>query len=442
MSSLKKLAIKGTIWTFVGYGSSQVLRLLSNLILTRLLVPELFGLMALVNTFIVGLNLFSDIGINPSIVRSERGEDPDFLNTAWTLQVIRGFGLWIGSWLIAFPISQFYDEPKLMWLIPIVGFNTILSGFNSTSLALLNRKIEIGKLTLIEITTQITSLTVMIIWAFFRPTILALVIGTFVSNIVKLSWSHYISPIHHRFRWNKDCLTELINFGRWIFVSTAITFLANQADRLILGKFLPLEILGIYTIAFTFADIPRTIINQISSRIIFPLVSLKRDLPRPQLSQTIYQARKFLLIGAAFLLSILTIFGDVLIDLLYDSRYSEASWMLPILALGLWPSILLLSVNKILYSLGQPQYNAIGSFLKFIYMIVLLPLVLMKGNLYLGMIVIGFNDIPIYIVTCYGLAKNQFSPLKQDIIVTLILLVFLFFLTFLRNNYNLFFSSI
>ncbi len=54
MSSLKKLAIKGTIWTLVGYGSSQILRLLSNLILTRLLVPELFGLMALVNTFIIG----------------------------------------------------------------------------------------------------------------------------------------------------------------------------------------------------------------------------------------------------------------------------------------------------------------------------------------------------------------------------------------------------
>ena len=57
------------------------MRLISNLILTRLLVPELFGLMALVNTFIQGLFLFSDVGIATSIIRSPRGDDPVFLNT-------------------------------------------------------------------------------------------------------------------------------------------------------------------------------------------------------------------------------------------------------------------------------------------------------------------------------------------------------------------------
>ncbi len=96
MSSLQKKAIGASVWVIIGYGSSQCLRLISNLILTRLLVPELFGLMALVNTFIIGLNLFSDVGIRPSIIRSERGEDPLFLNTAWTLQVIRGFRISFG----------------------------------------------------------------------------------------------------------------------------------------------------------------------------------------------------------------------------------------------------------------------------------------------------------------------------------------------------------
>ncbi|MDY7023361.1 MAG: oligosaccharide flippase family protein, partial [Cyanobacteriota bacterium] len=85
MSSVKNQAVKSTIWTVVGYGGSQVLRLGSNLILTRLLIPELFGLMALVHTFIIGVALFSDIGIRPSIIRSNRWNDPLFLNTAWTL---------------------------------------------------------------------------------------------------------------------------------------------------------------------------------------------------------------------------------------------------------------------------------------------------------------------------------------------------------------------
>jgi hypothetical protein len=84
-SSLKKKAIRGTAWTLFGYGGSQALRLVSNLILTRLLVPEVFGLMALVQTFQAGLTLFSDIGIAPSIIQNKRGEDPTFLNTAWDI---------------------------------------------------------------------------------------------------------------------------------------------------------------------------------------------------------------------------------------------------------------------------------------------------------------------------------------------------------------------
>ena len=82
MSSGKKLAIKGAAWTIASYGSSQIVRFASNLILTRLLLPELFGLVGLAYVFIVGINLFSDIGLGPSIIQNKRGEDPQFLNTA------------------------------------------------------------------------------------------------------------------------------------------------------------------------------------------------------------------------------------------------------------------------------------------------------------------------------------------------------------------------
>lgn len=78
-ATLKKQAIAGTAWTIFGYGASQSLRLGSNLLLTRLLVPELFGLMALVTVFIVGLNLFSDLGTTPSIIQNKREKNQFFL---------------------------------------------------------------------------------------------------------------------------------------------------------------------------------------------------------------------------------------------------------------------------------------------------------------------------------------------------------------------------
>ena len=73
-------------------GIGQVMRLASNLILTRILSPEDFGLMALVTSFLIGLAMFSDMGFGPSIMQSKRGDDPVFLDTIWTLKIIRGFG--------------------------------------------------------------------------------------------------------------------------------------------------------------------------------------------------------------------------------------------------------------------------------------------------------------------------------------------------------------
>jgi O-antigen/teichoic acid export membrane protein len=119
MSSIKQLALKGTFWTIASYGVSQILRFGSNLVLTRLLLPEIFGLMSLAYVFITGLHLFSDLGIHTSLIQNKRGGDPEFLNTAWSLQIIRGMGLWICCVIVAVPAANFYNEPRLVWLLPV-----------------------------------------------------------------------------------------------------------------------------------------------------------------------------------------------------------------------------------------------------------------------------------------------------------------------------------
>src|SRR5882757_2906675 len=83
--SLKQRAIRGSMWTMVGYVGSQVLRFGSTLVLTRMLFPEIYGKMAIAGVFFQGLQMFSDVGIGPSIIQNERGEHPPFYNTAWTI---------------------------------------------------------------------------------------------------------------------------------------------------------------------------------------------------------------------------------------------------------------------------------------------------------------------------------------------------------------------
>ncbi|NJK38156.1 MAG: oligosaccharide flippase family protein [Oscillatoriales cyanobacterium SM2_3_0] len=422
MPSLKNQAIRGTIWTLAGYGGGQTLRLGGNLLLTRLLVPELFGLMALVQTFIIGLTLFSDIGIRPAIIRSSRWQDEKFLNTAWTMQVIRGCWIWLGCLLVAWPVAKFYGDDRLIWLLPLVGLTALISGFNSTSLAVLNRKMEVGKLTRFEAIAQAVTLLVMVVWAYFRPSIWALVIGNLVGSVLKLVWSHRIDPdISNRFAWEKSSLRELVSFGQWIFISTAMTFVATQADRLILGRLFSLEFLGIYTVAFTFADLPRQIAQKVASQVVFPVISRYTHLDRSELRLKVLRKRRFLLLGLASLVALLASFGDLLVLTLYDERYQQASWMLPVLALGLWPFLLSATIDKTLFAIGKPKFVALGNFLKFLYMIILLPLAYKEFGVLGAVVVVTFNDLPFYAAVNYGLWREKLGGTQQDIAATLLL---------------------
>lgn len=432
--SLRSQALKGTIWTIIGFGASQVLRLGSNLILARLLLPEFFGLMALVSIFLIGLDLFSDVGLGPSIIQNKRGDDPDFLNTAWTIQVMRGIVLWLCSLLIAWPVSYFYNEPQLLWLIPVVGLTTLIHGFDSTALLTLNRQLAVRKLAIFELAGQIITLTVMVVWAWFDRSIWALVVGNLVSGIYQLVWSHRLLPHQpNRLAWDKEAAQKIFTFGKWIFFSTALTFLASQADRLILGKLLSPTVLGLYGIAYTFADVPRQVIIALSGKVIFPAFSKLANLPRETFRAKILKNRTPILLALAAGLPILVSFGDYVIFILYKKEYYEAAWMLPIIALGIWHTTLYSTMSPALLALGKPIYNTLG------YLFTLIGIVtfLLVGYHLMGIkgavMAVAVGDLPFYAVTMYGLWREKLGCFKQDLWATALFVCLLAALLFVRQ---------
>jgi hypothetical protein len=114
------------------------------------LFPEAFGLMALVNMLMLGLAAISDVGLQPAIIRHARGDEQRFLDTAWTIQVIRGVILWgIGS-ALAIPMARFYNEPELVTIVPIATLSALLAGFTSTKIVTLTRHMRPGRVVTIE----------------------------------------------------------------------------------------------------------------------------------------------------------------------------------------------------------------------------------------------------------------------------------------------------
>lgn len=355
-----RLAASGAMWSLLGYGGSQLIRLSSNLLLAWLLFPAAFGLMGLINIVMQGLEMFSDLGIGPSIIRDSRGEDASFLNTAWTIQVLKGFLLWLVACAITVPFADFYTSTdplanSLVDLLPVAAFVSVISGFNSTGIFLLNRQLNFKLMAALEIVPQAASAVVMVGLAQFSYGVWALVFGTIIGSLTKLTLSHVWNPgPPNRFAIHRESFYALFNFGKWIFLSTMVVFLANNLDRLMLGKFLSLSQLGIYSLALTFARLGIHISSRLSSTVIFPLLSRIQNNPQ-QLVEACLRSRNSVLwisgLGcAAFALLAPLFFGQ-----LYDTRYAGAGEVAQWLALYVWTHVLDISIGGAVLALGYTK---------------------------------------------------------------------------------------
>lgn len=346
--------MRSALLTGLSFASANLMRLAGNLILTRILFPEAFGIMALVQVVMTGLNMFSDIGVRASIVQNARGTDPVFLDTAWSLQIGRGVLLWAATWVLAAPIAAFYEAPILAQLLPVAGLTALLQGMYSTKLALADRALTLGRVTAIEISTALVNLGVVIALALIWQSVWALVIGGLTAPLLTLLLSHLALPGHsNRLRFDLSAARELMGFGKYIFLSTLAGFLLSQADRAILGKYVSLSDLALYNIAFMFASIPLLVLRRMNDKVVFPLYSQRPPTDSPENYRNIARARALIIAPTMGLAAVLALFGHPLIEWLYDPRYEAAGVLVVLIAVASLPNLAISPYGAMILAAGH-----------------------------------------------------------------------------------------
>lgn len=415
------------VWVAGGVIAANLVRLAGNVLLARLLFPEAFGVMALANVFMQGLQLFSDVGTSAAIVRDRRGDDPSFLDTAWTLHLLRGGALCLLASALAAPVAAFYAAADplardLVYYLPVLGLCALIDGAASTRLHSYGRHLRNRQLTLLELHNQVVSTIVMIVAAWIYPSVWALVIGSVVRSLLRTTLSHTIfEGQRNRLRLERDAIGSLFRFGRWVLLSTILTFLAGQADRLMLGRMLSLEELGVYGIALALAGMPAFVLSRLGSRVLFPALSRIGD-EGAQLQEARRGRALFLALGA-LLLAGLVPNGPVVIDLLYDHRYQAAGWLLQLLLFGSWFQVLEGSNSSVLLARGESRAVAAGNAVKLVTLVVLLPVGFATAGLrgaVLGLIV---ADVARYGVSAWLVTRTGLDVLRRDLVMTLALVL-------------------
>lgn len=414
--------------------SSQGIRLISNVLFTYFFIPEYFGIMAIVNVWVMGIQLLSDVGLNPAVQRSQQCYEKSFQQTAWTIQVLRGLLLFLITLLLAPLVSTYYNEPRLEYLIYIVSTSLLINGFCNIEIIVLPRKGFYSQAAFIELKAQVISIAFILCTMLFYTHIIQLAAIPVLSSILRFYYSHNLKERHrYKLNFNYNQMKELINYGSIIFISSALSFIAQQYDKVNLGKILDMHMLGLFAIAVSLSEAPRLLVSQMSAKFLIPLFSNYQTTNATLLNQTISKKRFKPIILLALCMATLSVFSTEIVNTLYSNEYHVVGSMLSILLIGSWPIILCISYDSLLYTHTKPWFPILGQCLRFFHLL-WIPIIFKVYGLEITVIWIALRDIWYWIVIQFGMKKMQHSYWKSDIVLTTIFFSCIYIMTLLKNE--------
>lgn len=369
-----------TAWMLTGHFVSILLKMTGNLVLTRLLAPEAFGLMAIANVVLLGIALMTDVGLKQNVIRHESVPDREYLDTIWSLQVIKGILISAVILIIAFILQEthktlpgVYSNSELPIIIALLALNPFICGFESTKVAVSSRNLSIALISRIEIYSQALGLYCSLSMALNGFGVMSLAIGPLTAILIRtIMGALFLPGESNRFRINKKHAFEIINFGKWVFLASALSFITNYGDQLILGGLIDTTTMADFAIAFFILGIIRQVSTKFSFDIGLPKLSKAYRDDSSDLKKAYYKTRLPIDFYALFTSGFIFYAGQTIIDILYDSRYAGTGAILSVLALAISMDRYLM-LPPFLLAIGKPKTNTYTTALRSINLIAALP---------------------------------------------------------------------
>ena len=327
---------------------AQILqRLVSMVVLTRLLAPEIYGVFAVVLTWRYILEMVSDLGLRSLVITKEDDLDDRFLQTCFAVSIVRGIFVAVGIALIGLTVFALqragvfgsegaYADPVLPYALAGLGLVAIIRGMQSSNWFAAERRMEFGKVTLGIILANLTGMVATIAFAVMLQNVWALVLGAVVQATLQTTYSHLVfrgAPMYPAF--DRDAFRIIIARGKWIVGHSTLTAVSESADRLLLGLVMSSTTFGFYYIARQIIDLTRTFVRMAHGQMGLQFFGHILDDAPKVFRRRYYRYRLFFDGLSGMAAGGLVMVAPLLVDILFDDRYGKVASLVMILAPGL-----------------------------------------------------------------------------------------------------------
>lgn len=349
MPTYKQELIYGIFWSAVEKYSGLIVSIIVSMILARILSPEEYGVIAIATVFINFLQMFCTVGIGPAVIQKDLSQED--LDSIYTFSLILGIicsSIFIGaSWTIA----DFYNTSELKPVCQILSIQVLFSAINMVPNALMakNKKFkEIAKRTLI---LQISSSILSIIAAYKGFGIYALLISPVISSLGIFFWNKIYINIHINWKLQTKSIKKIFSYSLYQFLFEFINYFSRNIDKLIIGRLMSIDELGIYEKSYRLMQLPIQNISAVINPVLQPILRNLQD-DKQSLSNKYIKIIKFVATISFPIGIILACMAKETIYIFFGDKWEAAVPIFKILALSL-PLQMILSTSGSIYLISN-----------------------------------------------------------------------------------------
>lgn len=273
---LSSQVITGGFWVFTLRIIEKILRFIRIVILARLLAPDDFGLFGIALLSMSCLETFTETGFEQALIQKKQ-DIKEYLDTAWTINLIRAAFLGCILFISAPAIGLFFNNPKAIILTRTIALAVLLKGLTNIRVVYFRKELKFNKEFLYRSIGIIAEFIVGVSLAIILRNAWALLFGLLANYFVTFLVSYIIYPYKPKLELNIEKFKELFSFGKWLLSSSILVFLLTQGDDIFVGKLLGVAALGLYQMAYRISNMPATEISHIISQVTFPAYSKLQD---------------------------------------------------------------------------------------------------------------------------------------------------------------------
>lgn len=345
MSNIKKALFSGVFYTAIAKYSGIIISLVITAVLSRLLSPDDFGIVAVATVIIAFFNLFTDMGLSPAIIQKKELNSTDLSNifsfTIWT-GILLALLFFFCSWLI----GTYYDSDILVTLCQLLAINLFFASANIVPNALFYKNKEFKFIAIRTLVIQIAGGTVAIAVALSGGGLYALIVNPILSSILLFAISFKRYPQTIRLTLGFSTIKKIFSYSTYQFFFNIINYFSRNLDKLLIGRYMGMNLLGYYEKSYRLMMLPLQNITQVITPVMHPIFSdYQNDLN--QLS-TSYEKIIRLLAYIGFPITVLLFFtSQELILILFGDQWLLSVPVFKILALSVGIQIILSSSGSI-----------------------------------------------------------------------------------------------